>query len=505
MINKKFPWYILITIILLKFLFQYLVISSIYELHRDEFLHLDQANHLQWGYPSVPPFTSWQALIIKWLGNGLLWVRFFPALAGALTIWVVWETVKVLKGTLYAAIIAACCVLFSGLLRINILFQPNSFDILFYTLIFFFIIKYIKTEKEINLYYLGITIGFGLLNKYNIIFLLMALVVSLPFTKQRKLFVNQHFWLAMLLALFIVSPNIWWQIKNHFPVVWHMKTLARTQLENVSRIDFVLEQVKFFFGAIPFWFGGLLAIVFYKPFKPYKIVAFAYLSTILLFIYLHGKAYYAVGLYPILFAFGAIYLDQLLSSKKTAWIKPTLVIFNIALIAYFSQKIFPILSPPQIVNRSNFGGKFGTHKWEDGKEHPIEQDFADMIGWTEMANKTDSAFLKIHKTERKNLLVLTENYGQTGAINYYSKNIKNAVCYSLDYIKYFPHLNHLKHLIFIGETPYPSLIAHFKSNVKIGEINNKYAREKGAVIYLFSYPDQYIIKKLQMRLKDTQE
>ncbi|WP_346069745.1 hypothetical protein [Sphingobacterium siyangense] len=49
---------ILIGLILLKFIIQYQLISPIYELQRDEFLHLDQANHLAWGYLSVPPLTS---------------------------------------------------------------------------------------------------------------------------------------------------------------------------------------------------------------------------------------------------------------------------------------------------------------------------------------------------------------------------------------------------------------------------------------------------------------
>src|SRR5215217_4627768 len=88
--------------IVLKFALQYLLIIPEYDLHRDEYLHLDQANHLAWGYLSVPPVTSWIATLIKWLGNGVFWIRFFPALCGALTMLVVWKTVETLKGSLYA-------------------------------------------------------------------------------------------------------------------------------------------------------------------------------------------------------------------------------------------------------------------------------------------------------------------------------------------------------------------------------------------------------------------
>ena len=80
--------------ILLKFVLQYVLVNDVYELHRDEFLHLDQAKHLAWGFHSVPPVTSWISWIILQLGNGIFWVKFFPALFGALTILVVWKTIE---------------------------------------------------------------------------------------------------------------------------------------------------------------------------------------------------------------------------------------------------------------------------------------------------------------------------------------------------------------------------------------------------------------------------
>ncbi|MEO7487367.1 MAG: glycosyl transferase, partial [Ferruginibacter sp.] len=89
---------ILIGFILVKFLLQYLLFNPDYDLQRDEYLHLDQANHLAWGFQSVPPVTSWISCIIKLFGNTVFWVKFFPALFGALTIFVVWKTIEALNG-----------------------------------------------------------------------------------------------------------------------------------------------------------------------------------------------------------------------------------------------------------------------------------------------------------------------------------------------------------------------------------------------------------------------
>lgn len=40
---------LLLGFILAKFALQYILISPVYELQRDKFLHLDQAHHLAWG------------------------------------------------------------------------------------------------------------------------------------------------------------------------------------------------------------------------------------------------------------------------------------------------------------------------------------------------------------------------------------------------------------------------------------------------------------------------
>ncbi|MGV3540023.1 MAG: glycosyltransferase family 39 protein [Rufibacter sp.] len=202
--------FLLAGLLLLKFLLHYLLVNPAYDLHRDEFLHLDQANHLAAGYLSVPPFTSWVAWLIKALGNTVFWVRFFPALFGALTIWVVWETVRQLGGGLYAKILAASAVLISAMLRLNMLFQPNSVDILAWSLVFYLLIRYVNSRHSRNLLWLGAVVGFGILNKYNLLFLLLGLFPALLLTPHRRIFTNPWMYVAMALAGLLVLPNIIW-------------------------------------------------------------------------------------------------------------------------------------------------------------------------------------------------------------------------------------------------------------------------------------------------------
>ena len=88
-------------------------------------------------------------------------IFFFPALFGACTLWVVWKTIEELKGDLFAMVLGAICILFSSLLRVNTLYQPNSFDILSWTTIYFVVIKYFNTQQTKWLFVAAAVFAFG--------------------------------------------------------------------------------------------------------------------------------------------------------------------------------------------------------------------------------------------------------------------------------------------------------------------------------------------------------
>src|SRR5258708_34777781 len=297
---------LLLFFVALKFAIQYSVISPQYELHRDEFLHLDQAKHLAWGYLSVPPFTSWISWIILQLGNSVFWIKFFPTLFGVLTILVVWKTIEELKGNLFALVLATVALTFSAITRINILFQPNSLDILLWTLLFFAIVKYINSENNKWLWVAALSFGFGFLNKYNIAFLLLGLLPALLFTEHRRIFLNRTFYWAIGLAFLIILPNLVCHYQNRFPVFHHMQLLAKTQLVNMDRIGFLKEQLLFFFGSFFILIISFVSFFRYQQFKKYRVFFWSYVFTVSLFVYFRAKGYYAIGLYPILIAFVSV-------------------------------------------------------------------------------------------------------------------------------------------------------------------------------------------------------
>jgi hypothetical protein len=480
-------YWILLLLIGIKLILQYVLVNPVYELHRDEFLYLNQADHLAFGYISVPPFMAFISKIVWLLGGSIFWIRFFPALFGILTIVFTWLIVESAGGTLFSKILASCALIFSALMRLNMLYQPNSFDILTWTIIFYLLIKFVQSENNKWLLILSVVVAVGFYNKYNLIFLIAGLAIGFLLTYQRKTFTNPSFWKALIICLILLAPNIIWQIVNHFPVFQHMKVLKHNQLDNNSATGFLRSQLMFFFGSLPLIAGAIIAFFSFKSFKTYRFIGISFLAVIALFAIMKAKDYYAIGIYPVIIAFGSVYIDRILSNKWRSIVLPLLICLNLGIFLFTINVVYPIYSPPEIRQNAKAFEKFGMLRWEDGKNHNLPQDFADMLGWHEMADKSLAAYNMIPANERENTLVICYNYGQAGALNYFNrKKMPEAYAYNTDYIYWMPHLKKIQNILLVGKNPGQSITGQFKECKLTGSVENSYARESGTEIYLLT-------------------
>ena len=497
---------ILFGFIALKFLLQYILLSPEYDLQRDEYLHLDLGNHLAWGYLSVPPFTSWISRLIYLLGNSIFWVKFFPALFGALTIYVVWKSIETLKGNLFALVLGATCVLFSALLRLNTLFQPNSFDVLSWTLFYFTLLKYLDSRNTKWIFFAALVFAFGFLNKYNIAFLAIGLVPAILLTDERKVFRLKQVYMAALLVLLLIIPNLVWQYRNGFPVFHHLNELADTQLIHVDRLGFIKSQVLFFLGSLPVIITALFGLWFYKPFKVYRLFFWSFFFTLIIFIFFKAKDYYAIGLYPVYIAFGSVFLSDLLKEAPKKYLRPVAILLPVLVFIPMYQFAFPNKSPEYIVEHSGRYKALGFLRWEDGKDHLLPQDYADMLGWQELAEKVDAAYEKIPDPE--NTLVLCDNYGQAGAINYYTTKKIQAVSFNADYLNWFQLDQPYKHLVRIKnykekDREFKQTSPYFETAFLADSVTNRYAREYKTLIFVFENARVDVNARIKHEIKEV--
>jgi len=338
-------------------------------------------------------------------------------------------------------------------MRLFFLFMPNFLDVFFWTLIAFSMIRYIQTQQKKWLYFFGIAVGLGMMSKYSVAFFTASIIAGILLTRHRKIFTDKHFYFASLIALLIFIPNIIWQYNHRFPVIAHMGELQEEQLKYNSAAGFIKSQFFMNLPCVFTWIAGLLYVSFNPAGKPYRLFAWTYLFVIALLILLRGKDYYALGTYPVLFAFGAYQLEKI-TSIRLRWTRYPMLVFSIALGAFGMPLTMPLAKPGILVDYYKKTGmnKTGSFKWEDQQMHPLPQDFADMIGWKEMALKAGAVYNSLPLPERKKTFVYCRGYFSAGALNYYRKEAGLPEVYSdnASFLFWMPDRYDVRNLILIG-------------------------------------------------------
>jgi len=485
--NKK-DWLIISSLAALKLVLPFLLQHPVYELHRDEYLYFEQGHHLDFGFLENPPLIGLLASISSLFGGSFFWIKFWPALIGAMTIIVTAGVARELGGKLFACFIAALGIMFTAYMRIHFLFQPNTLEIFSWTLAGYFLLRYINTHQNKYLYLLSMALALGWWSKYSVFFFIIAILISLLLTPYNKLFLKKHFWLASLLGIVLILPNVMWQYMHNWPLLHHMEELRATQLQYINKSDFIKDQFLLLFPVVFVWLGGLVWLLFQHK---YRIIAIIYLFTVLLIMLGSGKAYYTLGAYPMLLAAGGVWLQRI--SMERIWLRWVAV----ALILFLSIPFIPVLlpmQPPQKMAVSNKKFKLdqlGLLKWEDLQNHPLQQDFADMIGWRELAGKAETFYHSLPDTARNNTIVYCRNYGQAGALKYYASNPdfrRKVICDNGTFLLWIPDHLQFKHLLFIGHNMpgnKDAVFQHFQKVTIIDSVSNHLSRQYGDKVIFF--------------------
>ena len=457
-----------------------------YGLHRDEFLYWDQGNHLAWGFFEVPPLTPLMGwLATSFLGDTIFALRFFPAMAGGIIVLLIGLMVKEFGGKKWAIILACLAYILSpAFLRANTLFQPVCFNQMWWTLVAFLFIKIINSKENKYWYFLGIVVGFGWLTKYSIAFFMVAFLLGVLFTKERKWLGTRHPYIAIAIASLIALPNIWWQYRFGFPVVHHMNELASTQLININPLGFISSQLMTHATGLLIWIPGLIWLLASKRAKPFRPLGFAYIFLILILIYLSGKSYYAYGVYPMLMAAGGVAVSNFIQNKK-AVLKYCFLTILVVPQLFLLPKGLPILPKEKLANYFNSIKKIGLEqRWEDGKIYPLPQDYADMFGWEEMAQKVANKYHSLPEDKKSSCLIWGGSYSHTSTLNFYRKKYDLPEVFTLhsSYILFIEPPPHFDNLIVVDDV-WSDSSSYFFHHEFIDSIKNKFAREKGYIFY----------------------
>lgn len=197
-------------------LFRLFYIQSL-SLCPDEAYYWCWSQSLSLSYYDHPPMVAYFIFFFTWLGrNSEFFVRLSSVLISfALTIFAYLLGRDIFKSEEVGFFSALLLNIIPGFSIGGIIITPDIPLVFFWTLTFYLLYQLVKKDNKNLWYLLGISLGLGLLSKYNmVLFLPCALIFLLLFKENRKWFRYKEPYLALLIAFLIFLPVIIWNY-NH--------------------------------------------------------------------------------------------------------------------------------------------------------------------------------------------------------------------------------------------------------------------------------------------------
>lgn len=493
MVIKRIPsyWYITIGLVAVKLIIHFLT-NTIYELHRDGMFYFAMGNHLEFGYVSTPPMIGFLAFLTRiFFGYSEFGIKLLPALTGAASIVLIALFIKELGGKNLALLIAGAGFISAGaFLRSNSLFQPVSFNQFFWLLFALLVLRMVNTSQPKLWIWIGVVLGLAFLNKYSIVFFAAAMFIALLISRHRKILFSKYFLYGTIVGFIIIFPNLLWQHFHHWPIVSHMTELQRYQLSNNSLAGFFSDQLLNCLSSAIIWIAGLVMILFLPQERKFRFIAYAYLLVLIIIVAGRGKSYYTLGAYTMLYAAGGYTMEKYFR-KKWVFINYFVIILSI-IGSYFALPLeLPYASFETVKKFCDPETGMVPQRWEDGKIHPIPQDYADMTGWKELTAIVANAYNHLGEYQKERCTIYAENYGQAGAVAFYGHRygLPEPVSFHDSYLLWAPDSISDGPLIYINDEV-GDIDELFNDYTEIGRVNNEYFRENGIMVLLCTNPKE---------------
>ncbi|MFW6083779.1 MAG: ArnT family glycosyltransferase [Gemmatimonadota bacterium] len=381
--------------------------------------------HLRLWHMDFPPLIGILSRGIRGLvGDSIVALRLVPAAASAGLIVVAGLSARELAGGRFAQGLAALAVLASPLyLRTGALFQPVALDQLWWTLGLFFLLKLTSTGDPRWWIPFGAAAGFGLLTKFSILIFGAAVLLGLLVTRERRWLATPWPWAAAGLALLVGHPSLVGQLSLDFPLLGQMRDLSDAQLSRVSPPGFLLDQLLAV-PATPIALLGVLALVGDRRRREHRLIGVVAIAAFGLVLLARGKSYYIAPIYPVLFGAGAVVLAEVEARPWGAVLRRGSVGLLAAYLVLTLPLGLPLLGPAAMEDyQVRLGLEERVTETNVGGQERLPQDYADMLGWTELVAEVDRIYDALPPSERDRAVILASNYGEAGAIDFYGPEL----------------------------------------------------------------------------------
>ena len=453
----------------------HLLTATRYGIFRDELYYLACGEHLDWGYVDQPPLIALVTWVARHLfGDSLIGLRFFPALAGAATVWLTGKLARELGGGGFAQVLAALAVICVPIyLILHHWLTMNAFEPLIWIACVWCIARAINRDQSRYWTWFGVLVGFGMETKYGIAFFVIAVVIGMIVTRERRFLVAKEFWIGAVIAFLIFLPNLIWLVRHDWPFLELMHNIRQSHRDVVrGPIAFILDQVQILNPILsPLWIGGLIWLLLGR----FRMLGIVYVVLLATFILLRGKNYYLASFYPLLFAAGAVAFEKI-TNNRWKWSRTVYTLLLLGSTIILAPTVSPILSPEGAVAYQRKLG-FEPPKAENQQTGPLPQYFADEFGWREMAEATARVYKSLSPEEQQRTAIFANNYGEAGAIDFFGPRLglPKSICNHQSYWLWGPRDYDGSIVIVLGSDGSGDR-EHFQSVEAAGRAEHPYSR-----------------------------
>ncbi|MGA2615414.1 MAG: glycosyltransferase family 39 protein [Spirochaetia bacterium] len=393
-----------------------------YAFFRDELYFIVCGQRLAWGYVDQPPLIPLLSHIMWSISGGSHFVfTLFPAVAMAVTVALTAEFARSLGGGRFAQFLAGLSAFGAVILLADgTLFSTETLQPLLWLGCTWCIVRVAQTGNQKWWLAFGALVGVSFLNKYLIGLYGVGILVGILSTPLRRSFLKPWIWAGAALALAIMAPNFLWQYHHGWPFA--ELAAAANQWKNavVPPLAFLGQQILLAgLLGLPVWLAGLWAFGAKPRLSEYRAFAVCYVVMFALAVLLHGKTYFLGGIYPILFAGGAVWLETKVRSTAVRAVYAAIAACAVLVFTPITVPVLPIQSYVSYAKFLHIAPSEGAS--EKMASAVLPQYYADMFGWKEMAEKVANVYKALPPEEQAKAVFFGRNYGEAAAIDLYGR------------------------------------------------------------------------------------
>jgi 4-amino-4-deoxy-L-arabinose transferase-like glycosyltransferase len=284
-------------------------------------------------------------------------------------------------------------------LAVGHMVSTATFDLLAWLVVGWLALRVLRTGEGRWWVALGAATGLALLNKYLVVFLAVALLAAVLLVGPRERLRGPWPLASAAIALVVAAPNLWWQARHGWPQLTVAGGISADDgVEN--RVLFVPMQIVYLSPLlVPVWVAGIRALWRDPSLRWARAVVPAYALLCVLVIASGGKPYYALPLLLVLTAAGCEPLARWTRGRGRAAVVAAGAVVAVATSALVTLPVLPV----------------GALSAVSG----VNPEQAEQVGWPSLVSTVATQWAALPPAARAHAVILTENYGEHGAIAWF--------------------------------------------------------------------------------------